>query len=112
MLQSYQGHFREEVRFYVDNREVMIPTNKRVIINILDDDISSSYAEYVAKLDNTIDEARNGEAYQYFGKEKFSETPKTEYKHISLKERLEGFSGEYEFEEWNTGADVGIEVIK
>ncbi|MCL2225338.1 MAG: hypothetical protein FWB96_10275 [Defluviitaleaceae bacterium] len=75
MLQAYQGHFREEVRFYVDNREVMIPTNKRVIINILDDDIENSNADYLAKLDNAIEEARNGEAYQYFGKGKFSDTP-------------------------------------
>ena len=33
-------------------------------------------------------------------------------KHISLKERLKDFDGEYEFEEWDTGADVGIEVLK
>ncbi|MCL1844820.1 MAG: hypothetical protein FWF77_02840 [Defluviitaleaceae bacterium] len=75
MLQAYQGHFREEVRLYVDNREVMIPTNKRVIINILDDEAGNANAEYLAKLDNAIEEARNGEAYQYYGKGKFSDTP-------------------------------------
>lgn len=35
------------------------------------------------------------------------------YRHRSLKERLEGYTGEYEyvFEEWNTGASVGTEVL-
>jgi antitoxin MazE len=31
-------------------------------------------------------------------------------KHRTLAERLEGFEGEYEFEEWDTGAPVGREV--
>ncbi|MCL2578274.1 MAG: hypothetical protein FWE27_09575 [Defluviitaleaceae bacterium] len=75
MLQAYQGHFREEVRFFADNREVTIPINKRVIINILDDEAGNANAEYLAKLDNAIEEARSGEAYQYFGKGKFSDTP-------------------------------------
>ena len=38
--------------------------------------------------------------------------PKVKHKHITLKERLNDFSGEYEFEEWDTGADVGREIIK
>ena len=36
--------------------------------------IKQANADYLAKLDNSIDEARNGEAYQYFGKGKFSDT--------------------------------------
>ena len=75
MLQAYQGHFREDMRFYVDNTEVKLPTNKRVIINILDDDINTANIEYLAKLDNAIEEGRSGEAYQYFGEGKFSDTP-------------------------------------
>ena len=31
--------------------------------------------EYLAKLDTSVEEAKNGEAYQFFGKGKFSETP-------------------------------------
>ena len=31
--------------------------------------------EYLAKLDNAINEARNGEAYQFYGKGNFSDTP-------------------------------------
>lgn len=88
MLQAYQGYFQEEIHFNVNNRAVMIPTNRRVIINILDDE--------------TEEEPRNGEVYQFSAKRK----------HIPLKERLDGFVGEYEFEEWDTGANVGIEVIK
>ena len=75
MLQAYQGYFKEQVRFYVNDKAVTIPTNKRVIINILDDDTTTNNAEYLAKLDNAIEEGRNGEAYQYFGKGKFSTTP-------------------------------------
>ena len=38
--------------------------------------------------------------------------PKIKRKHITLKERLKDLSGEYEFEEWDTGADVGREIIE
>ena len=31
--------------------------------------------EYLAMLDNSLEEARSGETYQYLGKGKFSETP-------------------------------------
>ena len=77
MLQAYQGYFKESVNFYVDNKEVTMPTNKRIIINILDDGIGNAKAEYLAKLDSAIEEGRNGEAYQYFGKGKFSDTPQS-----------------------------------
>ena len=33
-------------------------------------------------------------------------------KHRTLKERLEGFEGDYVFEEFNTGAAVGREIIE
>lgn len=32
-------------------------------------------------------------------------------KHKTLKERLEGYQGGYLFEEWDTGASVGREVL-
>lgn len=35
---------------------------------------------------------------------------KADIKHKTLKERLEGFDGVYEPEEWNTGAPVGKEA--
>jgi hypothetical protein len=34
-----------------------------------------------------------------------------ERKHRTLEERLEGFEGEYVFEEWDTGAPVGRETL-
>ena len=37
---------------------------------------------------------------------------KIKRRHIPLKERLKDFSGDYEFEEWDTGADVGREIIE
>ena len=33
-------------------------------------------------------------------------------KHRTLKERLEGYNGDYVFEEWDTGAAVGREIIE
>ena len=37
--------------------------------------IQKSNTDYLTKLDNAIEEARNGEAYQFFGKGNFSDTP-------------------------------------
>ena len=37
--------------------------------------IQKSNADYLAKLDNALEEARSGEAYQFFGKGNFSDTP-------------------------------------
>jgi DNA-damage-inducible protein J len=37
--------------------------------------IQKSNADYLAKLDNAVEEAKNGEAYQFFGKGNFSDTP-------------------------------------
>ena len=34
----------------------------------------------------------------------------TDKRHKTLKERLEGFEGEYSFEEWETNAPLGREV--
>ena len=34
---------------------------------------------------------------------------KVESKHITLRERLTGFSGDYKAEEWNIGEEVGME---
>ena len=34
-----------------------------------------------------------------------------ERRHKTLEERLKGFEGEYVFEEWDTGAPVGREVL-
>ena len=39
MIETYQGHFQEDVQFIADNIVVKIPTNRRVIINILDEKI-------------------------------------------------------------------------
>ena len=33
-------------------------------------------------------------------------------RHKTLKERLDGFEGEYVFEEWDTGPAVGREIIE
>ena len=77
MLQAYQGYFLEETRFLSDNSEIKIPPNRRVIINILTDEIETKEnTEYLTKLDNAVEEARTNGAYQYFGNGNFSETRK------------------------------------
>ena len=37
--------------------------------------IQQANADYLAKLDNSLEEARSGEAYQFYGKGRFSDTP-------------------------------------
>lgn len=37
--------------------------------------IQLSNADYLAKLDSAVEEARNGDAYQFFGNGKFGDTP-------------------------------------
>ena len=37
--------------------------------------VQKSNADYLAKLDNAIEEARSGEAYQFFSKGSFSDKP-------------------------------------
>jgi len=38
MIQAYQGYFQEDGRFIADNLMVKIPINRRVIVNVLDDE--------------------------------------------------------------------------
>jgi antitoxin MazE len=38
------------------------------------------------------------------------EKSKTQRSHKSFKERMAGFEGEYEWEEWDTGPSVGNEI--
>ena len=37
MIQTYQGYFKENGQFIANNTTVRIPSNRRVIINILDE---------------------------------------------------------------------------
>jgi len=37
--------------------------------------------------------------------------PKVKHRHISLKERLKDYSGDYKTEEWDTGEPLGREVF-
>ena len=41
MIQAYQGHFKEDGLFIADNMIVKIPTNRRVIINVLDETVDT-----------------------------------------------------------------------
>jgi uncharacterized protein with von Willebrand factor type A (vWA) domain len=39
MVQAYQGYFQSDGRFISDNVSIKIPTMRRVIVNVLDDEI-------------------------------------------------------------------------
>ena len=39
MIQAYQGYFGEDGRFVADNVSVKIPIKRRVIVNVLDDEV-------------------------------------------------------------------------
>lgn len=53
MIQAYQGHFKDDGRFIADNKIVKIPTNRRVIINVLDEiidtEVTKSNEEEITK---------------------------------------------------------------
>jgi hypothetical protein len=42
MIQTYQGHFLEDGRFIADGRPVKLPTKRRIIISVLDDETVES----------------------------------------------------------------------
>jgi hypothetical protein len=54
MIQTYQGYFIEDGRFVSDGLLVKIPTRRRAIVNILDDEIDSTN-HTVSNIDNTAE---------------------------------------------------------
>jgi hypothetical protein len=42
MIQTYQGYFVEDGRFVPDGLPAKIPTKRRAIVNILDDEVSDA----------------------------------------------------------------------
>ena len=51
MIQAYQGYFQEDGRFITDNR-TKIPANRRVIVNVLDDEIINTDKENIEELED------------------------------------------------------------
>ena len=43
MIQTYQGYFQEDGRFLTDGLLIKLPTKRRAIVNILDDDVTESH---------------------------------------------------------------------
>lgn len=41
MIQTYQGYFQEDGRFISDSLSIQIPTRRRAIVNILDDEVAA-----------------------------------------------------------------------
>jgi len=49
MIQTYQGQFLDDVSFFVEGRLVKLPTKKRIIINVLDDEAPNQENVYNIK---------------------------------------------------------------
>ncbi|MCL2604337.1 MAG: type II toxin-antitoxin system RelB/DinJ family antitoxin [Defluviitaleaceae bacterium] len=82
-------------------------------INVrVDENVKRDVEFLLDKLGMNISVAVNMMFKQMLMDEALPFQPKYKRKRLSLKERLNDFKGGYTFEEWDTGEDVGIEVIK
>ena len=45
MIQTYQGYFEEDGRFVHDGLFIKLPTRRRAIVNVFDDEITNEKAE-------------------------------------------------------------------
>ncbi|MCL1878805.1 MAG: hypothetical protein FWF80_08095 [Defluviitaleaceae bacterium] len=64
-VQAYQGYFQADGRFVADGSMFKLPTMRRVIVNVLSDEIInpdiSAYGEKLARLRKVLDAARSAE---------------------------------------------------
>lgn len=82
-------------------------------VNIrVDEDIKKDVEVLFNSLGLNISTAVNMFFRQSLMEEAIPFQSKLKHRHITLRERLKNFNGEYAFEEWNTGKDVGSEIIK
>lgn len=82
-------------------------------VNIrVDEDLKKEVEELYSNLGLTISAAVNMFFRQSIMDEAIPFQPRLIRKHKTLKERLQRFEGEYKFEEWDTGAAVGSEIIE
>ncbi len=82
-------------------------------INVrVDDEVKRDIEFLLDKLGMNISTVVNMLFKQMLMDEALPFQPKYRRRHITLKERLKDFVEEYEFEEWDTGADVGREIIE
>ena len=86
---------------------------KTSVVNVrVDDDVKQNVERLFNDLGMNISTAVNMFFRQVIADQALPFHPKTNRRsRISLEERLKGFEGEYVFEEWDTGAVVGREVI-
>ena len=64
VILTYQGHFQDGRRFVPDGHMVKIPTNRRVIVNVLEDvvcDVETAINQRVDALDKILAEALEAE---------------------------------------------------
>jgi len=77
----------------------------------IDEDLKLDAEALFSKLGLTLSSATNIFYRQAVMRQMIPFILSVKHKHIPLKERLKGFDGVYEFEEWDTGEDVGREII-
>jgi len=54
MIQTFQGHFKEDGQFVAGNNVVKIPTYRRVIINVLDEIIDTETNQLEKEIVNRL----------------------------------------------------------
>jgi DNA-damage-inducible protein J len=82
-------------------------------INVnVDESVKREVESLLDKLGMNISVAINMMFKQMLIDEALPFLPKYRRKHIPLKERLKDFDGDYSFEEWDTGVDMGAEAIQ
>ena len=93
-------------------KEVLSMPQTTTINVSIDEDVKRDVETLLDKLGLTMGVAVNLFFKQILMDKALPFQPETQRKHIPLKERLKDFSGEYVFEEWDTGVDVGREIIE
>ena len=87
--------------------------SQSTIVNVrVDENIKKEVEKLFENLGMNISTAVNIFFRQSLMEESLPFQPKYKRRHITLKERLRDYKGEYEFEEWDTGAAVGSEIIE
>ncbi len=101
------------ILYNVDTRwEVVLFMPQTTISIRVDENIKRDAEALFNHLGLTMSSAVNVFFRQAIMEEAIPFQVKYKRKHLTLKDRLEGFDGDYEFNEWDTGASVGSEIIE
>ena len=87
--------------------------SQQINVNIrMDKDIKERADALFSNLGFNLTTAVNTFVKQSLREQAIPFQPRIMRNHITLKERLKNFDGQYDFEEWDTGVAVGSEIIE